>query len=257
MSKFMRRLARFPGVLIAVFLTTMLLDAQSSDFRVLAFYSTHVEQDHVDFAEQAITFYQGLAQREHFSFETTTDWNDLSPKVLKNYQVILWLDDFPTEPAQKAAFQDYMEHGGGWLGFHIAGFMERRDNWPWFADFLGTVFYGNSWPPMPATLDVVDSPSNITAGLPKQFISPANEWYSWKPSPRKSPNIRVVMTLDPKNYPLGFKDTLTGGDIPVTWTNTKYRMIYTNMGHGSKIFDDSQQNDFFARALLWLGGRTQ
>ncbi len=41
--------------------------------------------------------------------------------------------------------------------FYIAGFMERRGNWPWFADFLGTVFLGNSWPPMPATLDVADS----------------------------------------------------------------------------------------------------
>jgi type 1 glutamine amidotransferase len=110
---------------------------------------------------------------------------------------------------------------------------------------------------MPATLDVADSTSNVTAALPKQFVSPANEWYSWNPSPRKNPDIRVMMTLDPKNYPLGFKDTLTGGDIPVTWTNTKYRMIYTNMGHGSKIFDDPQQNDFFARALLWLGRGTQ
>jgi len=43
------------------------------------------------------------------------------------------------------------------------------------------------------------------------------------------------MTLAPSNYPLGFKDTLAGGDIPVTWTNTKYKMIYTNMGHGNQI----------------------
>lgn len=253
----MMRLARFPGVISALLLATVFVHAQSKDFRALAFYSTHVEQDHVDFARQAIAFYQDLARREHFSFEATTDWNDLNPTVLKNYQVVVWLDDFPKEPAQKAAFQDYMEHGGGWLGFHIAGYMARRENWPWFADFLGTVFYGNSWPPMPATLDVADSPANLTAGLPKQFVSPANEWYSWNPSPRKSPDIRVIMTLDPKNYPLGFKDTLTGGDIPVTWTNTKYRMLYTNMGHGGKIFDDPQQDGFFARALLWLGRRTQ
>jgi type 1 glutamine amidotransferase len=65
------------------------------------------------------------------------------------------------------------------------------------------------------------------------------------------------MTLDPKNYPLGFKDALTSGDIPVTWANMKYRMIYTNIGHGSKIFDDPLQDDFFARALLWLGRREQ
>ena len=63
------------------------------------------------------------------------------------------------------------------------------------------------------------------------------------------------MTLDPSNYPLGFKDTLTGGDIPVTWMNIKYKMIYTNIGHGNKIFDNPQQNNFFERALLRLGGR--
>jgi type 1 glutamine amidotransferase len=54
---------------------------------------------------------------------------------------------------------------------------------------------------------------------------------------------------------LGFKDTLTSGDIPVVWTNTKYRMIYMNMGHGDKIFTDAHQNDLFEDALRWLGGR--
>ena len=250
-------LPRWSVVLAACLSITVLARSQSKDFRALAFYSKEVERDHVEFAEQAITFYQELARREHFSFETTTNWNDLNPAVLKKYQVILWLDDFPKEPAQKAAFQDYMEHGGGWLGFHIAGYMARREDWPWFADFLGTVFYGNSWPPLPATLDVADSPANLTAGMARQFVSPANEWYSWNPSPRKRPEIRVIMTLDPKNFPLGFKDTLTGGDIPVTWMNTRYRMIYTNMGHGSKIFDSPEQNAFFARVLLWLGTRTQ
>jgi len=46
---------------------------------------------------------------------------------------------------------------------------------------------------------------------------------------------------------------LEGGDIPVTWTNTKYRMLYTNMGHGNRIFTSAQQNRFFESALLWLG----
>ena len=63
------------------------------------------------------------------------------------------------------------------------------------------------------------------------------------------------MTLDASNYPLGFKDTLTGGDIPVVWTNTKYRMIYMNMGHGDKIFTDANQNCLFENALRWLGRR--
>jgi type 1 glutamine amidotransferase len=222
---------------------------QSKPFQVLAFYSTNVEKDHVDFAMQAIPFFEAMGKRDNFSFKATSNWNDLNPEVLKQYQVVLWL-------AQRKAFQDYMEHGGAWLGFHIAGWMDSRETWPWFADFLGTVFYGNSWPPMPATLNIDDPSHPVVKGLPASYLSPANEWYSWKPDPRQSPDIKVLMTLAPSNYPLGFKDTLTGGDIPVTWTNTKYKMLYTNVGHGNKIFTEPQQNHFFEESLLWLGGRS-
>jgi hypothetical protein len=30
-------------------------------------------------------------------------------------------------------------------------------------------------------------------------------------------------------------------------------MVYMNMGHGDKIFDDPQQNKLFLATLLWLG----
>ena len=224
-------------------------------FHVLAFYSTHVEQDHVDFAMQAISFFQAMAERDRFDFKATSNWNDMSPAVLKNYQVVLWLNEFPSTLGQRKAFEDFMRHGGAWMGFHVAGWMESRATWPWFADFLGTTFSGNSWPPLPATLIIDDPDHPATRGLPASFVSPDNEWYSWEPSPRKSPNVRVLMTLAPSNYPLGFKDTLGGGDVPVTWINTRYKMIYTNMGHGRKILDSPTQNQFFENALRWLGGR--
>jgi type 1 glutamine amidotransferase len=229
--------------------------SQTKTFRVLAFYSTNVEQDHVDFAVQAISFFQAAAERDHFTFKATTNWNDLNTAKLKDYQVVLWLNEFPATQAQRKAFADYMEHGGAWMGFHVAGWMESRETWPWFADFLGTMFSGNSWPPMPATLVIDDQDDPVTRGMQKSFVSPDNEWYSWQPSPRNNPNIKVLITLAPSNYPLGFKDTLGGGDVPVTWTNKKYKMIYTNMGHGAKILNDETQNRLFENALLWLGGR--
>jgi type 1 glutamine amidotransferase len=62
----------------------------------------------------------------------------------------------------------------------------------------------------------------------------------------------VLVTLDPSNYPIGIKDVIPGGDLPVLWTNTKYRMLYMNMGHGDKIFTDETQNKLIAQSLLWL-----
>lgn len=227
---------------------------QQTTFRVLAFYSTRVEADHVDFALQAVNFYTALAKKDHFNFKTTTDWNDLNAANLAHYQVVLWLDDSPAAPAQRAAFEQYMEHGGAWMGFHAAGYNDESTHWPWFVHFLGAVFYGNSWPPLPAQLKVDDPASPITRRLPEGgFLSPANEWYSWRPNPRSNPAIKVLLTLDPANYPLGLKDTLTGGDVPVMWSNTNYRMIYMNMGHGGKIFTSPTQNLMMEDALLWLG----
>ena len=253
----MIRFVRALCFISAIAFSAIAARGEGPPFRVLAFYSTHVEQDHVDFALQAIPFFKEMATRDHFDFAVTSRWDDMNPAVLKQYQVVIWLDDGPSTPAQRTAFQDYMEHGGAWLGFHIAGYMDSRETWPWFADFLGTVFYGNSWPPLPAKLDIDDPAHPVVKGLSATFISPANEWYSWKPNPRESPGIKVLMTLDSSNYPLGFKDTLTGGDIPVTWTNTKYKMLYTNMGHGDKILTSPAQNLFFENALLWLGRRSK
>jgi type 1 glutamine amidotransferase len=251
----MMRRARYLGCLVLFYFAAVPGFSQVQSFRVLAFYSTNVEQDHVDFATAAIPFFQDMAKRDHFEFKATSNWNDLAPAVLKDYQVVLWLNEFPSTPAQRAAFAEYMEHGGTWMGFHVAGWMESRESWPWFADFLGTMFSGNSWPPMPATISVDDRDHPATKGMPVSFVSPDNEWYSWQPSPRNNSKIKVLMTLAPTNYPLGFKDTLGGGDIPVTWTNTKYKMLYTNMGHCAKVLSSPVQNQFFESALLWLGGR--
>ena len=99
---------------------------QDKPFRVLAFYSTHVEQDHVDFAMKAIPFFQSMAQRDRFEFRATSNWDEMNPAVLKECQVVLWLDEFPSTPAQRRAFEDYMEHGGAWFGFHIAGWTDGR-----------------------------------------------------------------------------------------------------------------------------------
>jgi type 1 glutamine amidotransferase len=225
-------------------------------FHALAFYTDKGEPDHIAFANQAIAFYSDLAKKQNFEFSATTKWDELNAARLKDVQVVVWLNDFPHNAAQRAAFEEYMTHGGAWLGYHVSAYNDESTGWPWFVKFLGgAVFYGNNWPPLPAVLDV-DAPTDpVTRGLPKTVNAPSNEWYIWKPSPRENPDVKVLLTLDPKNYPIGLKDTITAGDLPVVWTNTRFHMIYMNMGHGDKIFDSADQNKLFENALLWLGGR--
>ena len=169
-------------------------------FHVLAFYTEKTEADHVDFARQAVTFFEAEAKRDNFDWHVTTDWNDLNAENLRHYQLVMWLNDSPQQPAQRAVFQQYMEHGGAWIGFHFAGYNDESTNWPWFVgDFLDAVFLTNSWPPLPATLVVEDRNHPVTRGLPETFLSPANEWYIWKPDPRGNKDIHVLLSLSPSN----------------------------------------------------------
>ncbi len=245
-------------VLLPLFLLTLCCAipswAQQPRFKVLAFYSKNVEPDHVQFAEAALKFFAARATSDNFTFDSTTDWERMNDAYLKAYQVVIWINNSPTNVEQRRSFQRYMENGGAWLGFHFSGYNDKDTNWPWFVDFLGdAVFHINSWPPLPAKLIVDDRTHPVTRGIPDTFESPANEWYVWKPSPRLNKDVRVLVTFDPSNYPLGLKDVLTGGDVPVVWTNTKYKMIYMNMGHGDKIFTSPIQNKLIENAANWLG----
>ena len=223
-------------------------------FRALALYTTTVESDHVDFARDAIRFYQQLAIERGFVFDTTTDWSRLNDAELSHYQLVIWLNDFPQNPAQRAAFERYATAGGAWLGFHVAAYNDGYTHWPWFVRFLGgAVFYDNNWPPLPVPLRVDDTQHPVTRGLPAHYMAPPNEWYGWRPSPRLDKDVKVLATLDSAAYPLGKKDQIRTGDVPVVWTNTRYHMLYMNMGHGDQVFASPIQNQMMINAILWLG----
>jgi uncharacterized protein len=250
------------GALLAVSVVTLATgenaSAEEPKFRAVAFYNTKVEKAHVKFATDALAFYGKLAADKNFVLDSTTDWNNLNADYLAKYQVVLWLNDSAHAPEQRTAFEQYMDHGGAWLGFHVSGYNDKQTNWPWFVQFLGgAVFYSNNWPVGPEkvklTVDTNDHP--VTRRLPKSYDAPPNEIYKWDPSPRLNSDVQVLVTLDPANYPLGRKDVLTEGDVPVVWTNTKYKMVYTVFGHGdeSGVFSSPTQNMMFEDALLWLG----
>ena len=167
---------------------------------------------------------------------------------------MIWLNDMPHTAAQRLAFERYIGDGGGWLGFHVSGF--GTNAWPWFTEFMGGGrFSANNWPSMPARVNADDPAHPILKGVPATFVAPINEWYSWTPSPRANPDVKVLLTLDGSNFPLGVKNTLNGGDIPVAWINTKYRMVYVNYGHGDQIYSAPPLPTMIDNILRWLLSR--
>ena len=127
--------------------------ASEPSFRVLAFFTGKQDQAHISFLGEAVQWFPAQAATHGFAFDTTSDWSRLDDSVLAGYQVVVFLDTRPEDRAQRAAFQRYVERGGGWMGFHFAGFALGQSkypaNWPWYHDtFLGAGQYAsNTWRP--------------------------------------------------------------------------------------------------------------
>jgi len=97
----MRSIAALLAVLLFACVATC--NAQQPRFHVLAFYTEKTEADHVDFARQAITFFEAEAKHDDFDWKATTNWRDLNTANLKQYQLVVWLNDSPHETAQRTA----------------------------------------------------------------------------------------------------------------------------------------------------------
>ena len=216
-----------------------------------------------------------MAEKHLFSYETTTNWENMTPAFLKQYQVVLFLDTRPETIDQRNAFRHYMENGGGWMGFHFSGFALTPSafpqNWNWYhLDFLGSGAYkGNTWRPTSAILKNEAPEHPALKNMPMTFTSQPNEWYSWEKDLRTNPNIQILLSIDASSYPLGTgpkpHEIWHKGYYPVVWTNSAYKMLYVNMGHNdidyengtnetlSKTFDNPIQNQMLLNALFWLG----
>jgi hypothetical protein len=244
-------------------------------FRVIAFFTAKNDQAHISYVREANTWFPTVAKQHHFTYDTTSNWNNLNAAFLANYQVVLFLDTRPDEPAQRAAFQQYMEHGGAWMGFHFAGFAltpsTYPQNWDWYHNtFLGAGSYvGNTWRPTAAVLRVENRQHPATQHLPPTFTSAPNEWYKWSNDLRTNPAIEILLAIDPRSFPLGTgpkpHEIWHSGYYPVAWTNKNFRMMYVNMGHNdidyehgtnqelSFTFQNKLQSQFIVDGLLWLG----
>ena len=221
--------------------------ARAPRFKALVYYTQHVEEAHVQFAEQAVQFFKKLNYGDGFVLDITTDLSQYPYEKLNNS---------PGSKAERDAFEKYMENGGGWVGFHAAAYNDKNTNWPWFVKFLGGgVFYCNNWPPQPILVEVDNAEHPVTKNLPASFVAPASEWYQWNPSPRQNKDVEVLLTLSTKNYPLGIKDVVKSGDFPIVWTNKNYRMVYLNMGHGDEEFMDATQNLLLVNAFRWIASQ--
>jgi type 1 glutamine amidotransferase len=210
---------------------------------------------------------------------------------LARYDVVVWLStvggvrgDPPLlTDAEWAAFERYMESGGGYAGIHAASDCCNESDWygellgnqARFANHPGGVggspgcigdfpgdpnVVGHTGTCFQAVINPEDVKHPSTRHLPDLW-DVSDEWYNFQANPRST--VHVLQTLDESSYdfqPHPFIrnwGTLMGEDHPITWCQLYDggRVWYTARGHDAAAFANHDSMSMIANGIKWAAGK--
>ena len=202
---------------------------------------------------------RAMAVRNGWALVVTDKGGAIAPEILKKFDVLIWnnVSGDVLTLTQRRAFRNYIEHGGGFVGFHgSAG--DPAYFWDWYVDTLiGARFIGH--PQAPQFQDAkIDIENNSAIG---RDLAPGwtmnDEWYSFETSPRAG-DATIIATLDESSYsPKGVMgQDLRMGDHPIAWTRCvgNGRVFYSAIGHRPESYSEPHHVALLEQAVVWAAG---
>lgn len=197
-----------------------------------------------------------MARRKGWAIVTTDKGGAFNPKTLKQFDTVIWnnISGDVLSLAQRRAFQDYLQGGGGFVGIHgSAG--DPVYFWDWYPDkLIGARFIGHPMAPQFQEARIaVNEAHPLAKVLPREWKM-TDEWYSFRTNPRQA-GAQVLLTLDESTYkPVGqMGQDLRMGDHPLAWTNClgKGRIFYSAIGHRPETYSQPQHAAMLEAAINW------
>lgn len=182
-----------------------------------------------------------LGLNHNFKVEATEDAAIFENDSLERFSAIIFLNTTGNilDTKQEAAFERYIQAGGGFVGIHAA--TDTEYDWNWYGRLVGAYF--ESHPPGVQQADflVQDTEFIATEFLKDKRWQRTDELYNFK---KINPDINVLLTVDESTYEGG-----TNGDHhPMSWYH-EYdggRAFYTAMGHTPETYKEA---DFLKHLL--------
>jgi type 1 glutamine amidotransferase len=148
---------------------------------------------------------------------------------------------------QRAAFEEFVERGGGVVGVHSATFTEPY--WDTMTTIIGAKF--RTHPAIQPGVVRVSVEDATTSMLPSRWTR-TDEWYSFIGQPANIPGLRVLLEFEePADYP---QDAQMGVH-PVAWTKSygSGRVFYTALGHTVESYSDPLFLEHVSKGIEWAG----
>jgi type 1 glutamine amidotransferase len=204
-----KRALRF--VLACSMLACGLAPAMAADnepaFAVLVFSKTAGFRH--DSIPAGIAAIRALGEQDDFRVDATEDDKVFSDDRLSQYREIIFLSTTGEvlDADERAAFERFIRHGGGFVGIHAA--TDTGYEWPWYGGLVGNYFRRH---PViqSAKLEVVDASHISTRHLPIEWKR-TDEWYDFRHD--LDPDITVLIRIDESSYRGG----RMGANHPMAW----------------------------------------
>jgi len=174
---------------------------------------------------------RSLGLENDFFVESTENAADFSAENLCRYAAVVFLNTTGDvlDAAQEAAFERYIQAGGGFVGVHAA--TDTEYDLPWYNGLVGAYFDGH--PAIQnAVLTVPDRTHQATRHLGALWQR-RDEWYNFRD---RNPQTNVLISIDETTYTGG----TMGADHPIAWYHAYDggRAFYTAMGHTVESFSE-------------------
>jgi cytochrome c len=211
---------------------TIALSACSDSPGVLVFTKTNGwKHTSISYGIEAI---QKMGRENGFFVDSTRDATVFNDRSLKKYHAVIFLNTTGNvlNAEQQAAFERYIQAGGGFVGIHSAAATEYE--WPWYNKLMGAHF--SSHPMHPGTrkgvIDVTNKTHPSTVVLPERWER-NEEWYNYRSF---YPGINVLAQLDENTFEGG----TNGTHHPIAWYHEfdGGRSFYTGVGHEDSSFSE-------------------
>jgi type 1 glutamine amidotransferase len=197
----------------------------------------------------AIQAVQADGRLDGYLVVATEDPRLFTAAELSKFRAVVFLLTTGTvlDSAEQAALEQFVRHGGGWLGVHSAA--DTEYNQPFYGQLVGAYFRHHP-AIQTATVHVIDHHNLATAALPTLWTR-TDEWYDFRTNPSR--RVHVLATVDERTY----KGGEMGSDHPIAWCHEDLggRALYTALGHTIAAYHEPLFLAHLRGALQYVIGR--
>jgi PKD repeat protein/glucose/arabinose dehydrogenase len=229
-----------------------------SRFRALVFSKvTNFHHESIPAGEALI---QSLGAEHDFDVVLDDDASMFTDEDLATFDVVVFNNTNSTPESgdlldddQRAAFQRYIQNGGGFTGIHAATASER--DWEWYEGLVGAIFsnhpdFSETDGTYPGRVKVLDGVHPSTRDLP-QLWERSEEWYNFGTNP--TGDVHVLAQIKLRD---GIPGMQMGVDHPYSWCQVYDggRSWYTAGGHDAAAFEEPEFVSHLLGGIEWAAG---